>query len=103
MCVCVYWLRPGPVRDFGTEQALAEPLGPNTTNFPNSSPYFTLVTELNPTVPKARPEAHAFDFTGQTSLQQAWGGATENHLVCGVMPPAAGGIPQTPSTKGRGV
>ena len=28
---------PGPVRDFGTERALVEPLGPNTTNFPNSS------------------------------------------------------------------
>ena len=28
---------PGPVRDFGTERALVEPLGPNTGNFPNSS------------------------------------------------------------------
>ena len=28
---------PGPVRDFGTERALVEPLGPNTTNFPNLS------------------------------------------------------------------
>ena len=55
---------PGPVRDFGTERALAEPLGPNTTNFPNSSPHFTLLTELNLTVPKARPEAHTFDFIG---------------------------------------
>ena len=26
---------PGPVRDFGTERALVEPLGPNTTNFPS--------------------------------------------------------------------
>ena len=26
---------PGPVRDFGSERALAEPLGPNTTNFPS--------------------------------------------------------------------
>ena len=25
----------GPVRDFGTERALVEPLGPNTTNFPS--------------------------------------------------------------------
>ena len=58
----VYRLRPGPVRDFGTERALAEPLGPNTTNFPNSCPRFTLLTELNLTVPKARPEAHTFDF-----------------------------------------
>ena len=53
---------PGPVRDFGTERALAEPLGPNTGNFPNSSTHFTLLTELNLTVPKARPEAHTFDF-----------------------------------------
>jgi hypothetical protein len=60
----VYWLRPGPVRDFGTERALAEPLGPNTGNFPNSSTHFTLLTELNLTVPKARPEAHTFDFIG---------------------------------------
>ena len=55
---------PGPVRDFGTERALAEPLGPNTTNFPSSCPRFTLLTELNLTVPKARPEAHTFDFIG---------------------------------------
>ena len=60
----VYRLRPGPVRDFGTERALAEPLGPNTTNFPSSCPRFTLLTELNLTVPKARPEAHTFDFIG---------------------------------------
>ena len=53
---------PGPVRDFGTERALVEPLGPNTGNFPNSSTRFTLLTELNLTVPKARPEAHTFDF-----------------------------------------
>ena len=53
---------PGPVRDFGTERALAEPLGPNTTNFPSSWTRFTLLTELNLTVPKARPEAHTFDF-----------------------------------------
>ena len=52
----------GPVRDFGTERALAEPLGPNTTNFPSSWTRFTLLTELNLTVPKARPEAHTFDF-----------------------------------------
>ena len=26
-----------PVRDFGTDRALVEPLGPNTGNFPNSS------------------------------------------------------------------
>ena len=58
----IYWLRPGPVRDFGTERALAEPLGPNTGNFPSSSTRFTLLTELNLTVPKARPEAHTFDF-----------------------------------------
>ena len=51
------------VRDFGTERALVEPLGPNTTNFPNSSTRFTLLTELNLTVPKARPEAHTFDFS----------------------------------------
>ena len=60
----IYRLRPGPVRDFGTERALAEPLGPNTTNFPSSSLHFTLSTELNLTVPKARPEAHTFDFIG---------------------------------------
>ena len=30
--------------------------------FPNSCPRFTLLTELNLTVPKARPEAHTFDF-----------------------------------------
>ena len=60
----VYRLRPGPVRDFGTERALAEPLGPNTTNFPSSWTHFTLLTELNLTVPKARPEAHTFDFIG---------------------------------------
>ena len=52
---------PGPVRDFGTERALAEPLGPNTANFPNSCPRFTLLTELNLSL-KARPEAHTFDF-----------------------------------------
>ena len=55
---------PGPVRDFGTERALAEPLGPNTGNFPSSYPRFTLLTELNLTVPEARPEAHTFDFIG---------------------------------------
>ena len=60
----VYRLRSGPVRDFGTERALAEPLGPNTTNFPNSCSRFTLLTELNLTVPKARPEAHTFDLFG---------------------------------------
>ena len=54
---------PGPVRDFGTERALAEPLGPNTGNFPNSSTRFTLLTELNLSL-KARPEAHTFDFIG---------------------------------------
>ena len=53
-----------PVRYFGTERALAEPLGPNTTNFPSSWTRFTLLTELNLTVPKARPEAHTFDFIG---------------------------------------
>ena len=53
---------PGPVRDFGTERALVEPLGPNTGNFPSSWTRFTLLTELNLTVPKARPEAHTFDF-----------------------------------------
>ena len=37
----------GPVRDFGTERALVEPLGPNTTNFQNMCPRFTLLTELN--------------------------------------------------------
>ena len=52
---------PGPVRDFGTERALAEPLDPNTGNFPNSSTRFTLLTELNLSL-KARPEAHTFDF-----------------------------------------
>ena len=31
----IYWLRPGPVRDFGTERALAEPLGPIYMIFPN--------------------------------------------------------------------
>ena len=36
----------GPVRDFGTERALVEPLGPNTGNFPNMCPRFTLSTEL---------------------------------------------------------
>ena len=59
--VPIYWLRPGPVRDFGTERALAEPLGPNTTNFPSSCPRFTLLTQLNLSL-KARPEAHTFDF-----------------------------------------
>ena len=43
----VYWLRPGPVRDFGTERALAEPLGPNTPNLQSMCPRFTLLTELN--------------------------------------------------------
>ena len=57
-----HWLGPEPVRDFGTERALVEPLGPNTTNFTSSCPRFTLSTELNPTVHKARPKAHAFDF-----------------------------------------
>ena len=56
-----YWLRPGPVRDFGTERALAEPLGPNTGNFPSSCPRFTLLTGLNLSL-KARPEAHTFDL-----------------------------------------
>ena len=37
---------PGPVRDFGSERALAEPLGPNTTNFPSSCPRFTLVNDF---------------------------------------------------------
>ena len=60
----IYWLRPGPVRDFGTERALAEPLGPIYMIFPSSCPRFTLLTELNLTVPKARPEAHTFDFIG---------------------------------------
>ena len=73
----IYWLRPGPVRDFGTERALAEPLGPNTGNFPNSSTRFTLLTELNLTVPKARPEAHTFDFIigegeSQNKGKQIW-------------------------------
>ena len=37
--VCVFiGSGPGPVRDFGTERALVEPLGPNTGNFPNLSP-----------------------------------------------------------------
>ena len=69
MCVCVF-IGSGqePVRDFGTERALAEPLGPNTTNFPNSCPRFTLLTELNLTVPKARPEAHTFDFIGMNAV-----------------------------------
>ena len=53
----------GPVCDFGTERALAEPLGPNTTNFPSSCPRFTLLTELNLSL-KARPEAHTSDFIG---------------------------------------
>ena len=39
-------------------------LGPNTGNFPSSWTRFTLLTELNLTVPKARPEAHTFDFIG---------------------------------------
>ena len=60
----IYRLRPGPVRDFGAERALAEPLGPNTTNFRSSWTHFTLLTEQNLTVPKARPEAHTFDFIG---------------------------------------
>ncbi len=60
----VYRLRPGPVRDFGTERALAEPLGPIYMIFPNSWPRFTLLTELNLTVPKARPKAHTFHFIG---------------------------------------
>ena len=54
----------GPVRDFGTERALVEPLGPIYIDFPSLSPRFTLLTELNLTVPKARPEAHTFDFIG---------------------------------------
>ena len=38
VCVCVFiGSGPGPVRDFGTERALVEPLGPNTGNFPSSS------------------------------------------------------------------
>ena len=61
---------PGPVRDFGTERALAEPLGPIYMIFPNSSPHFTLLTELNLTVPKARPEPHTFDFI--TSVFQSF-------------------------------
>ena len=33
----------GPFRDFGTERALAEPLGPICMDFPSLSPRFTLV------------------------------------------------------------
>ena len=36
-----------PVRDFGTERALVEPLGPIYIDFPSLSPRFTLLTELN--------------------------------------------------------
>ena len=35
------------VRDEGAEQALVEPLGPNTGNFQSSWPRFTFLTELN--------------------------------------------------------
>ena len=54
---------PGPVRDFGTERALVEPLGPNTGNFHNSWPRFTLLTELN-LGQRLLSEAHTFDFIG---------------------------------------
>ena len=38
--------------------------------FPSSSTRITLLTELNLTVPKARPEAHTFDFiTGEGESQ----------------------------------
>ena len=53
----------GPVRDFGTERALVEPLGPNTGNFPSSWPRFTLLTELNLNQ-RLLSEAHTFDFIG---------------------------------------
>ena len=36
-----------PLRDFGTEQALVEPLGPIYINFQSMWPRFTLLTELN--------------------------------------------------------
>ena len=73
VCVCVFITGevcvfigsgPGPVRDFGTERALAEPLGPIYIGFQNSWTRGTLLTELNLTVPKARPEVHTFDFIG---------------------------------------
>ena len=76
-----YRLRPGPVRDFGTERALAEPLGPNTGNFPSSCPRFTLLTELNLTVPKARPEAHTFDFIGSDQEPVRDFGTEQNGLL----------------------
>ena len=71
----LYRLRPGPVRDFGTERALAEPLGPNTGNFPSSCPRFTLLTELNLSL-KARPEAHTFDFI-EDCVRVLFGGRVE--------------------------
>ena len=36
----------GPVRDFGTERALVEPLGPIYIDFPSMCDRFTLLTEL---------------------------------------------------------
>ena len=36
-----------PVRDEGAERALVEPLGPNTGNFQNMCPRFSLFIELN--------------------------------------------------------
>ena len=55
--VCVFISSgQGPVRDFGTERALVEPLGPIYIDFPNLSPRFTffdcgwalfVLTELN--------------------------------------------------------
>ena len=51
---------PGPVRNFGTERALVEPLGPNTGNSRTPGPKMATsgvgVREL--------PEAHTFDFIG---------------------------------------
>ena len=76
----LYRLRPGPVRDFGTERALAEPLGPNTTNFPSSCPRFTLLTELNLSL-KARPEAHTFEFIGSGPSEKS-GAPQHTQIVC---------------------
>ena len=44
---CLSAQTKGLIRDEGAEQALVEPLGPNTGNFQNWCDRFTLLTELN--------------------------------------------------------
>ncbi len=59
--VCdVYWLRPRAVRDFGTERALVEPLGPIYIDFQSS----WLKNAINVVWVCELSEAHTFDFIG---------------------------------------